>query len=113
MELGTLNIQTQQRLQRFSSGQSPRVARDLRELKEVTGKVVGSVFFGTLLKSMRDSTLKGKYGHGGRGEDVFSAQLHNLYAENVGSSMQNGIGATIYKRLEHQQALYSAQRKLS
>ncbi len=105
MELSTLDIQPQVR--------SPRVAQDLKQLKEVTGKVVGSAFFGTLLKSMRDSTLKGDYGHGGRGEDVFSAQLHGIYAESIGSSMQNGIGTAIYERLERQQELFSAQRKLA
>ena len=105
MELSAVDIQTKQ--------QSPRVVEDLRQLKEVTGKVVGSVFFGTLLKSMRDATLKGDYGHGGRGEEAFSAQLHNIYAESVGTSMQSGIGDTIYQRLEHQQELYSDQRKLA
>lgn len=104
MEITTPDIQTQT--------QPLRVVRDLTRLKEVTGKVIGSVFFGTLLKSMRESSLKGNYGHGGRGEDAFAAQLDGIYAENVGSSMQSGIATTIYDRLKHQQELYSAQRKL-
>jgi len=91
---------------------APRVKRDLDRLHKVTGQVIGSVFFGTLLRSMRDSKLKGPYGHGGRGEEVFAAQLDNIYAEQVGTSMRSGISETIYRRLEHQQALYSAQHKL-
>lgn len=94
------------------TGASARVERDLTQLRKVSGQIVGSVFFGTLLKSMRESPLKGKYGHGGRGEEVFSAQLHEIYAERVGNSMQNGVTQAIYKRLEHQQQLYSTQRSL-
>jgi len=88
------------------------VERDLERLREVTGQVIGSVFFGTLLRSMRESTLKGPYGHGGRGEEVFASQLHGIYAEQVGTSVRSGVSETIYRRLEHQQELYSAQRKL-
>lgn len=94
------------------AGASARVERDLAQLRKVSGEVLGSVFFGTLLKSMRESPLKGEYGHGGRGEEVFSAQLHQIYAERVGDSVQNGVTQAIYKRLEHQQRLYSAQRTL-
>ncbi len=80
-----------------------RVQNDLDRLREVTGRVAGSVFFGTLLKSMRDSTLKGPYGHGGRGEDVFAAQLHGIIAERMGASMRGGLGEVLYDRLERQQ----------
>jgi hypothetical protein len=95
-----------------TGAQPPRVQRDLAQLKKASGQIIGSMFFGTLLKSMRESTLKGAYGHGGRGEEVFSAQLHGIYAERVGESMQNGINRAIYERLQRQQALISAQRKL-
>jgi len=90
----------------------PRVERDLARLRKVTGQVIGSVFFGTLLRTMRESTLTGPYGHGGRGEEVFASQLHDIYAEQVGTSVRNGVSQTVYKRLEHQQELYSGQRKL-
>jgi len=89
-----------------------RVSADLRQLRDVTGKVIGSVFFGTLLKSMRESSLKGPYGHGGRGEDAFAAQLHERYAEQVGTSLRGGVAEAIFGRFKHQQELFSAQRKL-
>ncbi len=108
MELSTIDTAAALR----TPERSPRVERDLERLREVTGQVIGSVFFGTLLRTMRESTLKGSYGHGGRGEEVFSAQLHNIYAEQVGMSMRSGVSETIYRRLEHQQELYSAQRKI-
>ena len=88
---------------------SSRVTRDLKRLRETTGQVIGSVFFGTLLKTMRESKLQGPYGHGGRGEQVFAAQLHGLLAERMGRGMTNGLGETIYRSLERQQRLISRQ----
>ena len=87
-----------------------RVQNDLDRLREVTGRVTGTVFFGTLLKSMRDSTLKGPYGHGGRGEEVFAAQLHGIIAERMGSSTRGGFGEVLYGSLEHQQLRISEHR---
>ncbi len=108
MELSIIDTATVPR----TPERAPRVERDLNRLREVTGQVIGSVFFGTLLRTMRESSMKGPYGHGGRGEEVFAAQLHNIYAEQVGTSLRSGVSETIYQRLEHQQELYSAQRKL-
>lgn len=107
MELSTIDIAVSP-----TSERPPRVERDLDRLREVAGQVIGSVFFGTLLRIMRESTLKGPYGHGGRGEEIFAAQLHNMYAEQVGTALRSGVSESIYQRLEHQQELYSAQHKL-
>lgn len=93
----------------MSADASSRVTRDLKRLRETTGQVIGSVFFGTLLKTMRESKLQGPYGHGGRGEEVFAAQLHELLAERMGRGMRNGLGETIYRSLERQQKLISRQ----
>ena len=86
------------------------VPRDLARLRKVTGEVVGSVFFGTLLKTMRESNLKGAYGHGGRGEEVFAAQLHGILAERMGGATERGLGDAIYRALEPQQELISRQK---
>ena len=87
------------------------VQGDLQRLKEATGQIVGSVFYGTLLKSMRDSELKGAYGHGGRGEEVFAAQLHGIWAERMGEASNGGLTDVLYRRLEHQQRLLSQGRE--
>lgn len=84
---------------------------DLQRLKEATGQIVGSVFYGTLLKSMRESELKGTYGHGGRGEEVFAAQLHGMWAERMGKASNGGLTEILYRRLEHQQRLMSQGRE--
>ena len=83
------------------------VAEDLRTLRETAEKVVGLVFYGAMLKAMRDSGIKGEYGHGGRGEEVFAAQLHNLYAERLGGAQSGGLPSTLYRTLEKQQRAIS------
>ena len=83
---------------------------DLDRLREAVGQVVGSVFFSTLLKTMRETKLQGAYGHGGRGEEVFSAQLHGLYAERAGTAIQGGLNEVLYQRLARQQELISRSR---
>lgn len=108
MELATIDTVAPTR----STEPPPRVQRDLARLREAAGQALGSVFFGTLLKTMRESSLKGQYGHGGRGEEAFSSQLHNIYAERIGTSVQTGMTEAIYKRLARQQELISTQRKL-
>ena len=94
-----------------AAGSDTLAQGDLRRLKEATGKVVGSVFYGTLLKSMRDSELKGVYGHGGRGEEVFAAQLHGIWAERLGEASNGGLTDVLYRRLAHQQRLVSQSRE--
>lgn len=79
----------------------------VERLRETTGQVVGSVFFGTLLKTMRESELKGTFGHGGRGEEVFAAQLHNMYAEKMGQARENGVSEALFNHLRKQQSLIS------
>lgn len=82
----------------------PAVKADLVRLRRLTGRIVGSVFYGTLLRTMRESKLKGPYGHGGRGEEVFSAQLHGMLAERLGAAGHNTLADALYDRLERQQA---------
>ena len=82
---------------------------DLHRLRETANRAVGSVFFGTLLKAMRDSTLQGPYGHGGRGEEVFTAQLHGIFAERIGDR-QEGLGDAIFRSLSRQQELIGRRR---
>lgn len=69
-----------------------------RELKRTIGEMVGTVFFEPILRSVRTSKLKGTYGHGGRGEEIFSAQLHELMAKAIGRSQNFGINEALYRR---------------
>jgi len=81
--------------------------RDLRRLQATSAKVVGSAFYGTMLKMMRESKLKGSVGHGGRGEEVFAAQLHQMLAERMGASISGGPQDALFQSLAQQQSLIS------
>jgi Rod binding domain-containing protein len=83
------------------------VTQDLAKLRETADKLVGSVFYGTMLKAMRNSKIKGPYGHGGRGEEVFGAQLDGLYAEQMGRAQHSGLQQAVYRTLEKQQRAMS------
>lgn len=74
-------------------------------LREAAGKTVGSAFYGTIFQMMRESPFKTEIGSGGRGEEVFSAQLHGVLAERLGESKQCNLSDVLYRRLEKQQRL--------
>ena len=86
------------------------VERDLRRLRQSTGQVVGSVFYGTLLQAMRGSRIQGPYGHGGRGEEIFAAQLDALLARRMGEASRGGLNEILYRWLEGQQERISGLR---
>jgi len=95
----------------MDAGSAPSaVPRDLVRLREATGKLTGSVFFGTLLRTMRNSAMQGPFGHGGRGEEIFAEQLHGVLAERVGSATQSNFGDIVFKHLQRQQRTISEAR---
>lgn len=71
-------------------------------LRQATDQLVGSVFYGTLLKTMRANGLRGKYGHGGRGEEVFAAQLDQILAERAGRARGYDLSDAIMGQLDRQ-----------
>ena len=75
-------------------------ARRVDELRGTAGRIVGSIFYGTLLRIQRESSLKGPYGHGGRGEEVFRAQLDQIFAEQAGRARASDLTDTIVSRYE-------------
>ena len=69
-----------------------------RKLRTKIDEFVGIVFYGELLKAMQNNPLKGKYGHGGRGEEVFAGQLHQELAQRAGRARSSPLSDAIYKR---------------
>jgi hypothetical protein len=53
------------------------------ELRERFTQFVGETFFGQMIKSMRATTGKPAYFHGGRAEEVFQSQLDQKLAEHL------------------------------
>lgn len=92
-----------------AANSTDRVQTDLAKLREVVGEVVGRQFFGTMLAQMRSSKLNTGVMDGGRGEQVFSQQLHGRWATQAGQAVtEAGLGERLLKQLSHQQQLISA-----
>lgn len=66
-------------------------------MRDRVGEVVGQIFYGTLLREMQASKLKGRFGHGGRGEEVFQGQLGIELAMRIGRSGNNAIADRLYE----------------
>lgn len=78
---------------------SARTPQGRAMLRKAVGEVLGTIFIGGMLRTARNSAIRGKYGHGGRGERVFRAQLDELLAQKIGGRMQNRLTDAICDRL--------------
>jgi hypothetical protein len=76
------------------------VARRVAELRDAADRIVGSTFYGTLLSIQRESGLKAPVGHGGRGEEVFRAQLDQVFAERAGQAGGFNLSDSIVARYQ-------------
>ena len=71
-------------------------------MRSVVDKVVGLTFYGTLLRAQRSASLQGSIGHGGRGEEIFGAQLDQVLAERAGVASGFNLSEVIVRRLSGQ-----------
>lgn len=69
-------------------------------LRQAAGEVVGAVFFAPMLKMARECPFKGEYGHGGRGEEVFGAQLDMELARRASHRLDSGLTEAMVRRFE-------------
>jgi len=85
----------------LAAGQDAQANPEMRRraLRQAVGEMVGTTFYGEMLKISRSSVGQGKYGHGGRGEKVFGAQLDMELARCAGAGTKNGLAETIYNHL--------------
>lgn len=58
-------------------------AAEREEVRAAFQKAMGDTFYRQLLKTMRDSTSKAAYMHGGQAEDIFQAQLDEILIERM------------------------------
>lgn len=75
---------------------------ELERMRTVVDKVVGLTFYGTLLRAQRSASLRGSIGHGGRGEEIFGAQLDQVLAERAGVASGFNLSEVIVRRLSGQ-----------
>jgi hypothetical protein len=66
------------------------------DARRAVGEIVGNVFYGTLLRQMHASNLKGAYFHGGRGEEAFQGQLVMELARRMGHAPNDPLANRIY-----------------
>ena len=71
----------------------------LAELRTASEQLVGITFLQTLLKTAQNTSLKGEYGHGGRGEEMFREQLDAVFAESTAASSRFALVDEIYNRM--------------
>lgn len=88
--------------QNLAESNRRRLERDLDtaqadSMRDRVGELVGQIFYGTLLREMQASKLKGPFGHGGRGEEVFQGQLNMELAMRIGRSGNNPITDRLYE----------------
>jgi hypothetical protein len=76
--------------------------------RKTVGEFVGNVFYGTLLKQMQESKLKGPFMHGGRGEEVFGNQLAMELAKRMGQSPNDPLAERLYKSIAKRKDKMSA-----
>ncbi len=69
-------------------------------LRQAVDEVVGATFYAPMLKMARDNPFKGKLGHGGRGEEIFGAQLDMELARRASHGSNNTLSEAIARRLE-------------
>lgn len=84
----------------FTSTGTPQTPEQRRvALEQAAKEVVSSTFFGEMLKLARKNPFKSEMFHGGRGEEMFQAQLDSELARRAGTSVKNNLSDAIVKRL--------------
>lgn len=82
-----------------ASGPSAASLRD-QLLRKSIEEFVGMAFYGPLLKMMHNSAIKGEFGHGGRGEEVFQGQLDLELASRAGKASKSSLTEAFYSRMK-------------
>ena len=72
--------------------------------RESAQKLVGMALFLPLLKQMQNSPFKTDVFHGGRGEEVFTQQLHMTLADRLGQRMGGQLVDAVAERMQAFQA---------
>jgi Rod binding domain-containing protein len=69
------------------------------EAREAANGLVSVTFLMPMLKMMREDPFKSEMFHGGRGEEIFGAQLDEVLADRMAQSMQLPLADAVYRRI--------------
>jgi Rod binding domain-containing protein len=67
-------------------------------LQEAFDQSVGSTFFRQMLKSLRSSSGKPAYFHGGQAEEIFQSQLDEILISDMAKANGNGFSAELFQQ---------------
>ncbi|HJQ81958.1 MAG TPA: rod-binding protein [Lacipirellulaceae bacterium] len=67
-------------------------------LREQFSQFVGETFFGQMIKSLRATTQKPAYFHGGRAEEVFQSQLDQQLAQHLTEASAEQFAEPMFER---------------
>jgi len=67
------------------------------ELRSAFDSFVGEVFFGQLLKAMRNTVGKPAYFHGGRAEEIFQQQLDQVLAQKLSQASAEKFSGPMFE----------------
>jgi hypothetical protein len=83
----------------ITPGKHKDLATRREEARDAFQKAIGNTFYRQMMKSLRESTSKAAYMHGGQAEDIFQAQLDEILIER----MSEANGGDFSDRLFEQQ----------
>lgn len=69
-------------------------------LERAVNEVVGSMFYRPMLQMARENPFKTDLMHGGRGEDIFAAQLDSELARRAAVGSRSSLTDAIVRRLD-------------
>ncbi|NQV23275.1 MAG: rod-binding protein [Rhodopirellula sp.] len=67
-------------------------------LRETFDQSVGATFFRQMLKSLRSSTSKPAYFHGGQAEEIFQSQLDEILISDMASASGHSLSADLFQQ---------------
>jgi hypothetical protein len=69
-----------------------------RAVRQAFTSFVGETFYSQMIKSMRTTTDKPEYFHGGKGEEVFTAQLDRVMSEEMTEASADRFANPMFER---------------
>ncbi len=70
---------------------------EAKELKKAFSQFVGETFYGTMLKSMRQTVSEPAYFHGGQAEELFQGRLDQQISADMASANGKDFASALFK----------------
>ena len=84
-------------VERSTAAQATQAATGEDELRGTFDKFVGEVFYGQMLKSMRQTVGKPAYFHGGKAEEMFTQQLDQVLSTQMTEASAHTLTGPMYR----------------